>query len=429
MRTIREGDRGATVEILQLGLHRAGLLQSAADGVFGAQTTAAVYALQNAQALQKDGIAGAQSWAALYAWLAGYIVHTVLPGETISGITGQHGSDLKALLTANPHVPSKEILVGTELKVPLNFPVVPTNIRWSFDLLTLVIEGLRARYPFIEVEIPGKSTMGRPIYLLRIGTGKTKVGYNAAHHANEWITTPIVMKFFERFANGVAQEGSIGGVEWQRIYNDYTLELVPMVNPDGVDLVTGALAEATPQYQGAVHIASHFPQIPFPEGWKANIVGIDPNLSYPASWESAKKIKHTQGYDRPAPRDYVGMAPLEAQESAVMHELTLARKYQLTLSYHSQGKLIYWKYKDFEPKGSHALAQRMQGVSGYLPSITPVASANAGYKDWFIQHFDRPGYTIEVGSGVNPLPLSQFDAIYQDNVGILLLGMIGLDDV
>jgi len=54
---------------------------------------------------------------------------------------------------------------------------------------------------------------------------------------------------------------------------------------------------------------------------------------------------------------------------------------------------------------------------------TPIASGYAGYKDWFIQNYNRPGYTIEVGQGINPLPITQFAQIYQDNVGILLGGM------
>ena len=47
-----------------------------------------------------------------------------------------------------------------------------------------------------------------------------------------------------------------------------------------------------------------------------------------------------------------------------------------------------------------------------------------GYKDWFIQTYNRPGYTIEAGLGENPLPISQFDEIYKDNIGILSLGSI-----
>ena len=71
------------------------------------------------------------------------------------------------------------------------------------------------------------------------------------------------------------------------------------------------------------------------------------------------------------------------------------------------------------------LGQKMADASGYALSGTPYASGFAGYKDWFIQKFRRPGYTIEVGSGENPLPLSQFNEIYNDNVGILTIAAMG----
>jgi g-D-glutamyl-meso-diaminopimelate peptidase len=48
----------------------------------------------------------------------------------------------------------------------------------------------------------------------------------------------------------------------------------------------------------------------------------------------------------------------------------------------------------------------------------------AGYKDWFIQDWRRPGYTIEVGLGKNPLPISQFNKIYADNLNMLLLSAV-----
>ena len=41
-----------------------------------------------------------------------------------------------------------------------------------------------------------------------------------------------------------------------------------------------------------------------------------------------------------------------------------------------------------------------------------------------MQSYNRPGYTVEVGLGTNPLPISQFDKIYADNLGILTLGAV-----
>jgi len=50
------------------------------------------------------------------------------------------------------------------------------------------------------------------------------------------------------------------------------------INPTGVDLVTENLAVSNSNYQKALHIANQFPEIRFPDGWKANINGV--NFSY-----------------------------------------------------------------------------------------------------------------------------------------------------
>ena len=87
--------------------------------------------------------------------------------------------------------------------------------------------------------------------------------------------------------------------------------------------------------------------------------------------------------------------------------------------------MIYWQFQDYEVPGARELGERFAAVSGYSLEETPFLSAFAGYKDWFIKYFRRPGYTIEVGEGENPLPLAQFDEIYRDNLGILVTAAMG----
>lgn len=300
--------------------------------------------------------------------------------------------------------------------------IVKTNVAYTSKITEDTVLELQKKYPFLEVGSIGRSVLRKPLWYLKMGNGRKKVFYNAAFHANEWITVPVLLKFAEDMAEAYATEQTLNGVNVGRLLRNVTLYLVPMVNPDGVDLVNDALADEEVK-QNAMRIAATYREIPFPNGWKANINGVDLNLQFPAGWEMAREIKFSQGYVSPAPRDFVGEGPLTEPESLAVYNFTLKNEFDLILAYHSQGEVIYWKYLDYEPLQSREIAYYFREVSGYEVAETPYASGYAGYKDWFIQNYNRPGYTIEVGKGENPLPLEQFEKIYRDNIGILLGGM------
>ena len=299
-------------------------------------------------------------------------------------------------------------------------PIVTTDVPVTSQRVQELIGQLTAQYPFLRAENLTNTAFGRPVTALVLGNGPRKVLYTAAHHANEWLTTYLLLKFTEELAQAIQDGGRIYGVSAQNIAKAATIYLVPLVDPDGVDLVTGAIAPGSLEYAIARGLADNYPDIAFPEGWKANLLGVDLNLQYPAGWQRARQIKFSQGYDRPGPRDFVGRAPLTQLESRALAEFTQQTDPALVLAFHSQGREIYWQFGGYDIPGARALGEDFARTSGYTLSDTPEASAYAGYKDWFIQDFQRPGYTIEVGQGENPLPLSQFDEIYRDVLGILV---------
>ena len=305
-------------------------------------------------------------------------------------------------------------------------PIVKTDVPMTYRLARDTAEEITCSYPVCRKRVLTATAFGREIEALSIGSGDRTVLFTAAHHANEWITAPVLLKFLEDLAAADEAQGTLFGVPTKTILNAATIFAVPMVNPDGVDLVTGAIEAGVPEYKKARQFAENYPAIPFPKGWKANLLGVDLNLQYPAGWLKARNIKFSQGYTRPGPRDFVGRAPLNQREAIALARYTLRVDPALVIALHTQGKAIYWKFQEDFVAGAQELGAEFARLSGYALEDTPYNSSFAGYKDWFIKVWRRPGYTVECGSGQNPLPLSQFGEIYRAVLGILVTGATGL---
>jgi g-D-glutamyl-meso-diaminopimelate peptidase len=148
--------------------------------------------------------------------------------------------------------------------------------------------------------------------------------------------------------------------------------------------------------------------------WKANARGVDLNDQFPAHWEEERKRRGIHG---PGPRDYSGEKPLSEPEAAALAQFTEQTDFQAVIALHTQGEEIYWNYRDHEPSESRAWADRLALAAGYRAVY--LEGSDAGYKDWFISRFRRPGFTVEAGLGRNPLPLADFEYIYDDIARLL----------
>ena len=306
--------------------------------------------------------------------------------------------------------------------------IVKTDVPMTYQLCRDTVRQITEAYPVCSSRVIGTTAYGRELEALSIGSGGRTVLFSAAHHANEWITATVLLQFAEDLSRAILEKESLYGIPGNLFEENCQIFLVPMVDPDGVDLVTGAIPQDTVQWEKARALADNYPEIPFPDGWKANLLGVDLNLQYPAGWLQAREIKFSQGYTRPGPRDYVGRAPLTQRESRALADFTRYLDPDLILAYHTQGETIYWRYDDIDVPGARALGEEFARLSGYSLEDTPYSSGFAGYKDWFIKTWRRPGFTIEAGLGENPLPISQFDSIYAKNLGILTTAALGLPE-
>jgi len=283
--------------------------------------------------------------------------------------------------------------------------VVPFGEPYGYPQLKRDVASLARRYPFVRVESIGRSVMGKELYAVKVGEGERSVFINGAFHANEWITSPLALRIAEDAARAIDEGETWGGVDAAALLGDVALWVVPMVNPDGVELALRGAGADHPHR--AKLLAWNGGSEDF-SGWKANVRGVDLNDQFPAYWEEERDRRAVGG---PGPRDYTGEAPLTEPEAAAVAAFTEARAFDLVLAFHTQGEEIYWNYRDREPPEAEALARAFAEASGYR--AVKLTGSDAGYKDWFIYRYGRPGFTVEAGLGANPLPTSQLPAMHR----------------
>ena len=341
--------------------------------------------------------------------------YAIKRGDSFWSLAQQRNIGVDALLLLNAGVNPNQLQIGSSIFLPSRVvsPIVNGKQAYSSQRFEEDVQNLKEIYPFIKLKSIGESVLGKELIEIRVGTGKKKVHIDASFHANEWITTSILMTFINDYLLSLTNSLPIRGIQSLPIYGGVTISFVPMVNPDGVDLVL--IGPPKDKRKELIEINKGSTDF---TGWKANIRGVDLNNQFPAKWEVEKERKEEKA---PAPRDFPGYKPLSEPETIAMAKLAEAENFDRVLALHTQGKEFYWGYEGLEPPEAAQLAEDFTRVSGYK-SVRYIDSY-AGYKDWFIKQFKKSGFTIELGKGINPLPLSQFNEIYQDVLGIFLVSI------
>ena len=270
METLKLNSTGTLVELLQSTLKELGLYRGAIDGIFGYQTQNAVILFQRNNNLTPDGIVGPKTWTSLMPYINGFITYKIKAGDSYYRISQDFNTTVNALIYANPSTDYNNLVIDEEIIIPIG-SIVQTDISYTSYILNLNLNSFKKIYPFLEYSNIGRTVLGRPITAIRFGTGAKEVFYNAAIHANEWITTPLLMKFLENLCKSYVNKIPILGVNIDSLFKNVSLYIVPMINQDGVDLVTGYLDKNSYGYNLAEKISFNFPDILFPSGWKANI--------------------------------------------------------------------------------------------------------------------------------------------------------------
>lgn len=278
------------------------------------------------------------------------------------------------------------------------------------------MEELFQKYDFVRPMEMGHSVLGRKILGASLGETSDAVLYVAGVHGSEWITTLVLLKFFENLCAAFAEEAELSGVDVRRALRGKGVAVIPCLNVDGVEIALHGTKAALVN-QPLIEKLSRGDTA----HWQANGRGVDLNHNFNAGWEILHKMEQEQKIYGPASRQYGGPRPESEPETAALTALCHRIPFRHTLALHSQGQEIYWEYGERTPQKSRLMAGVMAASSGYIAAQPEGLASHGGFKDWFIEEFGRPGFTVELGLGENPLPASDLEPIYAKVEEMLLL--------
>lgn len=246
----------------------------------------------------------------------------------------------------------------------------------------------------------GKSTLGKDVLCFHIGDyGANQIIIEAGIHAREYISTLLVIEQIKYLKDKVSQGG---------IY------FVPLVNPDGVELVLDGVDIVREQpikdFLLQVNKSSDFSL------WKANLKAIDLNVNFDAKW--GEGIQNVRYLNR---ENFIGFYPNSETEVQNLIKLLYRVNPIGTISFHSKGEVIYYGFESLEQWQiirDYMIAEKLSKINGYIPVQTE--NSTGGFSDFVSEKFGVPAFTIEVGkdSLIHPIGSEYLDEIVSQNLTI-----------
>ena len=278
----------------------------------------------------------------------------------------------------------------------------------SYAAVTAALRELARENRRVRLFRAGRSALGREIPAIGIGNLKNAVLFVGGTHAQEWLTSSLLVRFAEEFAAAYASGGELAEISLSSVMAGRGLVIVPLLNPDGVEIALHGPVSAG-KLRGLVEeIQKKHPN----QRWQANARGVDLNHNFDAGWKKLRAMEIAAGITGPSPTRYGGPCPHSEPETLSLVHLTAAFDPRRLYSFHSQGEEIFWEYQDIPVPQGKLIAQTLSALSGYRLVQNGGLASHGGLKDWYIETFRRPGFTIEIGKGENPLPIEDLEPVY-----------------
>ena len=289
----------------------------------------------------------------------------------------------------------------------------------TYNVYENYVNELSLSFPQLKVASCGKSVLGKEIYSFVMGEGSRQIVYVGGTHGMEWLTSLLLLRFCENIMTQNITDGTIAGYKIQEILQNIQLIVIPELNPDGIEIaIRGGGACEEYKAENAKICDGDF------SNWSANVRGVDINHNFNADWYSLREAEKEAGINSPATSRYGGLFPESEPETAAITRICRSIPVEMLITFHSQGEEIFYEYGKNTPEKSLHIAKIFSALTDYTLVKNEGLYSSGGLKDWFIEEFKRPAFTVEIGKGKNPLPLEDIDEIYDRLESMMVVGMV-----
>ncbi len=269
----------------------------------------------------------------------------------------------------------------------MKYTTVPCDLDYNTN--KQIIEDLIKEYPFLNVQLIGRTVLGRGIFSLSVGNNKNNAIYIGSVCGSDGLSGLILLLFIERLCRSIKSNHTLSSVNIRKALSFSGVTVIPCLNPDGreTDLYGPSGAKSMGSF------VSSFYNTEKPR-WNANAMGVDINRNFIFSAE-AKETVHS-----PGPSFFRGEYPESEPETRTLTRLCRVKKFRQCLEIYSGESEIFYKSKENEPVSSQMMA-KILSCSCSLPINADTNLRHAGIMDWFIKEHRRPAFAMGINGSVN----------------------------
>lgn len=257
--------------------------------------------------------------------------------------------------------------------------VVPCD--FDYNTNKQIIEDLIKEYPFLNVQLIGRTNIGRSIFSLSVGNNKNSVIYIGSVSGSDGLSGLILLLFIERICHSVKFNHTIASVNIRKALSLSGITVIPCLNPDGREIfLHGAKgAKSMESFVSSFFIKEK------PE-WNGNSAGVDINRNF--IFQDDKN----ESFRSPSPSFFRGDYPESEAETKALTRICRLKKFRQCMELRMGEDDIFYKSGEGEPVSSQMMAKILSSAC-FIP-VNSEKPSEPGIMDWFIKEFRKPAFTL-----------------------------------